>query len=88
MQKTIDAIFENVRAVDDISLHMNMLANAADMMGQERLADELRYMADDLVVNAKAVQTAFSNDSNNELAALKKSTGEIMKVALDSCLVN
>jgi hypothetical protein len=80
----IDAVFANLKAVQEIADQMKGLAFALERVGMERPAQELFDMRQLLVHSAKTVVTAHSAMSSDRLSEQQKGIGRIFTTLLNN----
>lgn len=84
----LDAIHNNISLVREITLDMRRIAQAAQIMGQRDLSDELNCMASDLNDGAKKAGDAYARELHNNVMDSQRNINETLKLVLDSTLIN
>ncbi len=86
MKNIIDATHANSHLVQRVSNRLYALANAASLMGHERLGDELAALADDISESAKSVNSAVGIDLSDYVQRADQATSNMLTASLLACV--
>lgn len=82
MKQVINAGHENQKTIGKCARHLQRLARAASMLGQEGLAEDLFSIADEIQQSAEQVVHAVSDDLSQHIKDVQQATGNMLQAAL------
>lgn len=74
----LDAVFDNWKAMEDVSFRLRRLASSFDDTGNKHVADKLWAVAEEIITWAERVRDTHSEKLSEDLAQSRETTANIM----------
>jgi hypothetical protein len=82
-KKHLDAVFDNVSHMNDVVRRLERLAHSFHVTGNDKVADRLYNICDEIVTAACRVRDSFSESQSEQLRETQANTGAILSMLLN-----